>query len=143
MGIHKVVREAGTLNIIPNAGNNAVTRELCAKNVFRISFTNWQPAHGMGLALAKKGIKKAAWITWDYAAGTESAEGFKQGLETGDGKLVRQSSFPKLIFNPCSLRSQDSPSRLSAHSFLAGAPYNLSRIMLQLVSRSRYAVRVV
>jgi branched-chain amino acid transport system substrate-binding protein len=102
MGIHKVVRESGTLNIIPNAGNNAVTRELCAKNVFRVSFTNWQPAHGMGLALAKKGVKKAAWVTWDYAAGTESAEGFKQGLETGGGQLVQilTLKFPETNFQP-------------------------------------------
>ncbi|HEX4894509.1 MAG TPA: ABC transporter substrate-binding protein, partial [Hyphomicrobiaceae bacterium] len=67
MGIHKVVSESGTLCIVPNAGANSVTRELCVKNVFRTSFTNWQPAHGMGLALGKRGIKKAAWITWDYA----------------------------------------------------------------------------
>ena len=38
----------------------AVTRNLCAKNVFRTSFSNWQPAYGMGVALGKRGIKKAA-----------------------------------------------------------------------------------
>ena len=42
MGIHKVVRESGTLTIIPNAGANAMTRALCAPNVFRTSFSNWQ-----------------------------------------------------------------------------------------------------
>jgi branched-chain amino acid transport system substrate-binding protein len=83
MGIHKVVSESGTLCIVPNAGAVAVTRNLCAKNVFRASFTNWQPAYGMGLALGKKGVKKAAWITWDYAAGAESGAGFKEGLEKG------------------------------------------------------------
>jgi branched-chain amino acid transport system substrate-binding protein len=62
MGIHKVVSESGTLTIVPNAGNVAVTRELCAKNVFRTSFSNWQPAYGMGVA-AKKGYKKAVWVT--------------------------------------------------------------------------------
>ena len=85
MGIHKVVQESGTLTIVPNAGNVAVTRELCAKNVFRSSFTNWQPAYGMGLAAAKKGHKKAVWVTWDYAAGTESGAGFKEGFEKGGG----------------------------------------------------------
>ena len=74
MGIHKVVKESGTLTIVPNAGNVGVTRELCAKNVFRTSFSNWQPAYGMGLALAKKGAKTAAWVTWDYAAGNRSEE---------------------------------------------------------------------
>lgn len=102
MGIHKVVKESGTLTIIPNAGNNAITRELCARNVYRASFTNWQPAHGMGLALGRRGLKKAVWLTWDYAAGAESAEGFKQGLEKYGGQLVDilKLPFPQTNFQP-------------------------------------------
>lgn len=102
MGIHKVVAESGTLTIVPNAGNVAVTRDQCAKNVFRTSFTNWQPAHGMGLALGKRGVKKAAWITWDYAAGTESRDGFKEGLEKHGGQLVTTLTlkFPETNFQP-------------------------------------------
>jgi branched-chain amino acid transport system substrate-binding protein len=102
MGIHKVVRESGTLCIVPNAGAVAVTRDLCAKNVFRTSFTNWQPAYGMGLALGKRGVKKAAWITWDYAAGQESGAGFKEGLEKGGGQLVQTLTlkFPETNFQP-------------------------------------------
>ena len=102
MGIHKVVSESGTLSIIPNAGANDVTRKLCAKNVFRTSFSNWQPAYGMGLALGKKGIKKAAWITWDYSAGAEAGEGFKQGLEKGGGQVTKVLTlkFPETNFQP-------------------------------------------
>ncbi len=102
MGIHKVVRESGTLCIVPNAGAAAVTRDLCAKNVFRTSFTNWQPAYGMGLALGKRGVKKAAWITWDYAAGAESGAGFKEGLEKGGGQVVSTLTlkFPETNFQP-------------------------------------------
>jgi branched-chain amino acid transport system substrate-binding protein len=102
MGIHKVVRETGTLTIIPNAGANAVTRQLCARNVFRTSFSNWQPAHGMGLALGKKGVKKAAWITWDYAAGKEAGEGFREGFEKQGGKVVQTLTlkFPDTNFQP-------------------------------------------
>src|SRR5262245_43527494 len=102
MGIHKVVQESGTLTIVPNAGNNAVTRDLCARNVFRTSFTNWQPAHGMGLAIGKRGIKKAAWVTWNYAAGTESRDGFKDGIEKGGGQLVDTLTlnFPETNFQP-------------------------------------------
>ena len=102
MGIHKVVRETGTLTIVPNAGANSVTRELCAKNVFRTSFTNWQPAHGMGLALGKRGIKKAAWVTWDYAAGKESGDGFKEGLAKHGGEVVKVLTlkFPETNFQP-------------------------------------------
>ena len=102
LGIHKVVRESGTLCIVPNAGANAVTRELCAKNVFRTSFTNWQPAYGMGVALGKKGVKKAAWITWDYAAGAEAGAGFKEGLEKSGGQVVQSLTlkFPETNFQP-------------------------------------------
>ena len=102
MGIHKVVKESGTLTIVPNAGNVGVTRELCAKNVFRTSFSNWQPAYGMGLALAKKGAKTAAWVTWDYAAGNESRDGFKEGFEKGGGKFITTLNlkFPETNFQP-------------------------------------------
>jgi branched-chain amino acid transport system substrate-binding protein len=102
MGIHKVVSESGTLTIVPNAGNGAVTRELCAKNVFRSSFTNWQPAYGMGVAAAKAGYKKSVWVTWDYAAGAESGGGFKEGFEKGGGQILPTLSlpFPQTNFQP-------------------------------------------
>jgi branched-chain amino acid transport system substrate-binding protein len=102
MAIHKAVSESGTLCIVPNAGAVAVTRNLCAKNVFRTSFSNWQPAYGMGVALGKRGVKKAAWVTWDYAAGAESGEGFRQGLEANGGKVVQTLTlkFPETNFQP-------------------------------------------
>jgi branched-chain amino acid transport system substrate-binding protein len=102
MGIHKVVAESGTLTIVPNAGNVAVTRELCVKNVFRTSFTNWQPAFGMGVAAAKQGYKKAVWVTWDYAAGAESGAGFKEAFESGGGQVLPSLMlpFPQTNFQP-------------------------------------------
>src|SRR6185436_7950662 len=102
MGIHKVVSESGTLTIVPNAGSVAVTRDLCVKNVFRTSFTNWQPAYGMGLAAAKKGYKKAVWVTWDYGAGAESGAGFKEGFEKGGGTMLPNLvlPFPQTNFQP-------------------------------------------
>ncbi len=102
MGIHKVVRESGTLTIVANAGNNEITRSLCAKNVFRTSFTNWQPAYSMGLALAKKGVKTAAFVTWDYTAGQEMGAAFKEGLEKGGGRFAQllTLSFPDTNFQP-------------------------------------------
>jgi len=102
MGIHKVVSESGTLTIVPNAGNVAVTRELCAKNVFRSSFTNWQPAYGMGVAAAQKGYKKSVWVTWDYAAGAESGAGFKEAFEKGGGQMLPNLTlpFPQTNFQP-------------------------------------------
>lgn len=102
MGIHRVVKESGTLTIIPNAGNVAVTRDLCARNVYRTSFTNWQPAYGMGLAAGKSGAKKGVWVTWDYAAGAESGQGFKDGLEKHGAQMVDilKLPFPQTNFQP-------------------------------------------
>ena len=102
MAIHKAVVESGTLCIVPNAGAGAVTRNLCAKNVFRTSFSNWQPAYGMGVALGKRGVKKAAWVTWDYAAGAEAGAGFKEGLEANGGQVVANLTlkFPETNFQP-------------------------------------------
>ncbi len=48
MGMLKVVKESGTLMLIPNAGAAAATGALCTPNVFRTSFTNWQPIHPLG-----------------------------------------------------------------------------------------------
>src|SRR5829696_6777408 len=74
LGIQKVVRDSGTLCIIPNAGVHAATRELCAPNVFRTSFTNSQPTMALGKAMFDKGIKRAVRITHKYAAGDPAFE---------------------------------------------------------------------
>ncbi len=102
MALVQASREKGVPLIIPNAGNVAASRELCAESVFRTSFTNWQPAYGMGLALAKGGVKKAAWVSWDYAAGKESGEGFRDGLRAGGAELVQTLllPFPETNFQP-------------------------------------------
>ena len=102
MALVQASREKGVPLIIPNAGNVAASRELCSESVFRTSFTNWQPAYGMGLAVAKTGVKKAAWVTWDYAAGKESAEGFRDGLKAGGAELTHTLTlpFPETNFQP-------------------------------------------
>jgi branched-chain amino acid transport system substrate-binding protein len=102
MALVQAAREKEVPLIIPNAGNVAATRDLCSPYVFRSSFSNWQPAYGMGKALAAKGVKKAAWVTWDYAAGKESGEGFRDGLRSGGGELTKILTlpFPETNFQP-------------------------------------------
>src|SRR5215472_370953 len=48
MAMVKIARESNKLLIIPNAGANAATGAMCAPNIFRTSFTNWQPCYPMG-----------------------------------------------------------------------------------------------
>ena len=94
MGIQKVVRDNGTLCIIPNAGVHAATRSLCAPNVFRASFTNSQPTLALGKVMVDKGHKKAVWITWKYAAGDEAFEGFRDSYTKAGGTIVKELGLP-------------------------------------------------
>ena len=94
MAMAKVAKDTGTLLIVPNAGADAVTGPMCATNIYRSSFSNWQPGYAMGEVMAKKGIKKVATITWKYAAGDESVKGFKEAFEKGGGTVVKELSLP-------------------------------------------------
>jgi len=90
----RVAKESGTLLIVPNAGAGAVTGPMCAPNIFRSSFSNWQPAYAMGEVVAKKGHKKVVTITWKYAAGDESVGGFKEAFAKEGGQVVKELSLP-------------------------------------------------
>ena len=94
MGMVKIARETGTLLIIPNAGADAATGALCAPNIFRTSFTNWQPAYPMGKVLADRGIKKVVTLTWKYGAGEEAINGFKEGFTKAGGTVVKELYLP-------------------------------------------------
>jgi branched-chain amino acid transport system substrate-binding protein len=94
MAMAKVARESGTLLIVPNAGAGAVTGAMCARNIFRSSFSNWQPGYAMGEVVAKKGYKNVVTITWKYAAGAESVGGFKEAFEKGGGHVVKELTVP-------------------------------------------------
>ncbi len=94
MAMAKVAKDNGTLLIVPNAGADAVTGPMCAPNIFRTSFSNWQPGYAMGNVMAAKGLKKVVTITWKYAAGDESVRGFKEGFEKGGGSVVKELSLP-------------------------------------------------
>src|SRR5499433_798043 len=94
MGMVKVARETGILLIIPNAGVAAATGELCAPNIFRTSFTNWQTGFPMGKVVADRKLRNVVTITWKYAAGEESVGGFGEGLAKAGGKVSRSFGSP-------------------------------------------------
>jgi branched-chain amino acid transport system substrate-binding protein len=94
MAMAKVAKDTGTILIVPNAGADAVTGPMCAPNIFRSSFSNWQPGYAMGEVVAKKGHKKVVTITWKYAAGDESVKGFKESFEKGGGTVVKELNLP-------------------------------------------------
>jgi branched-chain amino acid transport system substrate-binding protein len=94
LGIHRVARESGVINLIPNAGVHIATRAQCAPNVFRTSFSNSQPTLALGEAMVKRGHKKAVWITHKYAAGDEAFEGFKESYTKAGGTIVKELGLP-------------------------------------------------
>jgi branched-chain amino acid transport system substrate-binding protein len=94
LAMARAAKESGTLLIVPNAGADAVTGAMCAPNIFRSSFSNWQPAYAAGLVAAREGKKKAVTISWKYAAGDESAAAFKEAFEKEGGQVARQLSLP-------------------------------------------------
>jgi len=100
MAMVKIARETGKLLIIPNAGADAATRAACAPNVFRTSFSNWQPCYPVGKVMADAGHKTAMTITWKYAAGEEDVVAFKQGFGEHGGKVVGELwvPFPEVEF---------------------------------------------
>ncbi len=94
MAMAKAAKDSGTLLIVPNAGADAVTGPMCAKNIFRSSFSNWQPGYATGVVAAQKGYKKAMTITWAYAAGAETVKGFREAFEKGGGTVVKDLNLP-------------------------------------------------
>ncbi|WP_034411530.1 ABC transporter substrate-binding protein [Derxia gummosa] len=94
MAMARAVKESGTLLVIPNAGGDAITGPMCAPNIFRTSFSSWQPAYAMGKVVAQKGHRKIITVTWKYAAGDESVKAFAEGLQTGGGEVVKDLTVP-------------------------------------------------
>lgn len=94
MAMVKLARDTNTLLVIPNAGANDATGPLCAPNVFRTSFSNWQPCFPMGKVMADAGHKNVATITWRYTAGLEMVSAFKEGFGKAGGKVVEDLTVP-------------------------------------------------
>ena len=94
LAMAKAAKENNTLLIIPNAGADAITGPLCAANIVRSSFSNWQPGYSTGVVAAQKGYKRAMTITWNYAAGAETVKGFTEAFEKNGGKVVKDLNLP-------------------------------------------------
>ena len=94
MGMIKVAQETGSLVIIPNAGANAATGAMCAPNVFRTSFSSWQPTLPLGRIMINDGHKKSVFITWKYGAGEEALASFREGFEAAGGEVIKELFVP-------------------------------------------------
>ncbi|GAA0847428.1 ABC transporter substrate-binding protein [Marinobacter szutsaonensis] len=102
MGMIKVLRGKDTVMIIPNAGAAAATGPLCSPNIFRTSFSSWQPSYPMGKIALDKGYKDVYLISWNYGMGRESLEAFEESFKAGGGNVVKKvlMPFPSTNFQP-------------------------------------------
>lgn len=94
MGMLRVAKQSGAITIIPNAGLEAATNQLCMPNVFRTSFSMWQDAYPMGKVAFDQGHRRIVTITWDYAGGKEDLAGFEEAFEAEGGEIVEQILVP-------------------------------------------------
>jgi branched-chain amino acid transport system substrate-binding protein len=88
------------LMLVPNAGNNDLTGSLCAPNIFRTSFSNWQPAFPGGKVMADDGHKTCVTIAWKYRAGAQMMAAGKESFEAQGGRVIKdiQVPFPNVEF---------------------------------------------
>lgn len=94
MAMVKVAGDNDTMLIIPNAGAGAATGAACAPNIFRTSFSNWQPGYAMGKVASAGNRQRAVTVSWDYAAGHESVDGFKEGFTGQGGSIAKEMFLP-------------------------------------------------
>ncbi|CAN7351580.1 ABC transporter substrate-binding protein [Bosea sp. LjRoot9] len=94
MAMVKVARDTNTMLIIPNAGVNEATGPLCAPNIFRTSFSNWQVCEPMGKVMFDAGHRNVVSITWRYAAGQQMVGAFAEGFIKAGGKVVEELALP-------------------------------------------------
>ena len=94
MGMLKVLRGKDTVMIVPNAGAGPVTGPLCSPNVFRTSFSSWQPSYPMGKVALDKGYKNVVTMSWNYGMGRESLDAFEESFTAGGGTITKQILVP-------------------------------------------------
>lgn len=102
LAMARVAKQRDVTFIVPNAGADDLTGSLCGPNIFRSSFSNWQPAYAMGKAAVDRGAKTAVTLTWNYAAGQEAVKGFNQAFTENGGQVLRDLTlpFPNVEFQP-------------------------------------------
>lgn len=100
MSMVKLARKNGIITVIPNAGANQLTGSLCAPNIFRTSFSSFQPGYPGGKAMLEDGHKRVVLMYWNYGFGKQVAAAFKQSFLPAGGTIVKEipTPFPKVDF---------------------------------------------
>ena len=92
--VRDVAHNAQVPLIISNAGNNALTGEQCSPWILRTSFSNSQIVREMGPWMAAKGFKNVFLMAWDYAAGRQMMDAFREGFVAAGGNIAGEEYPP-------------------------------------------------
>ncbi|MCB1761118.1 MAG: ABC transporter substrate-binding protein [Gammaproteobacteria bacterium] len=100
MAMVKLARNTGVIAVIPNAGANQLTDDLCAPNIFRTSFSSYQVGYPGGPAMLEDGHKRVVLMYWNYGFGKQVTAAFRESFEAGGGTIVKDipTPFPKVEF---------------------------------------------
>ena len=90
--IAPLVTEAKMPTLITVAGAGAITRR--SPYIARVSFTLWQHAYPLGEWAARNGIREIVIAYSDYAAGTDTRDGFKAAYEKAGGRILAEMAMP-------------------------------------------------
>ncbi len=94
MAMANIVRGERAIMVCPNAGAGAVTGSMCAPNIFRTSFSNWQTSFPCGEVMLEDGHKNAVSMFWRYAAGIQMKDAFRESFTAGGGKIIKEIGVP-------------------------------------------------
>jgi branched-chain amino acid transport system substrate-binding protein len=122
--VRDYVHRAKVPLIVANAGNDDLTGPKCSPWILRSSFSNSQINREMGPYLASQGYKKAFLIAFDYAAGHQMMDAFKEGFLRSGGAVVGEE-YPPLgetkDFGPYLAKAKAVNPDL-VYAFFAGGP---------------------
>jgi branched-chain amino acid transport system substrate-binding protein len=73
---------------------------MCAPNIFRASFSNWQTGYPCGKVMADDGHKTIVTMTWKYAAGNEIMDAGAELFKQHGGAVIKdiRVPFPDVAF---------------------------------------------
>jgi len=80
--------------VVTNAGNVDITGERCSPWIVRASFSNAQIVRDMGPWMADEGYETAFLMAFDYAAGHQMMDTFRDGFEASGGRIVGEAYPP-------------------------------------------------
>lgn len=92
--VRDYVHNAGVPLVISNAGNNDLTGSKCSPWIVRTSFSNAQITREMGPWMANQGYKRVFLMAFDYAAGHQMMDAFKETYVAAGGTIAGEEYPP-------------------------------------------------